>query len=300
MKTQNMVNDIKSLDEQCLSLTKFRNRDLLVLYYPKIGGTIQPSDVAEVYKELRSGKYSKENKIKALDILLHTYGGDPVSGYRLAQVIRDFAKSAVFLIPEYAYSAGTLLCFAGDEIRLGDYAGISPIDITVYDEDSNRDDVQLANVEYFMRFAETARQNIEIMLQALGSKNTTSVESDLLVKLVDQETAIEVGGYFREQELTGYYATALLNNYMFANTKNSKERCDKIVNGLLKSAPSHDYHVDYHLCLELGLEVKEMSTQESDLAKGIITSLETLEHNETICETLEEDSKAPFFRFYPK
>src|SRR3712207_8898917 len=41
--------------------------------------------------------------------------------YRLAQVVRDFTKEATFLVPEYAYSGGTLMCLAGNKILLGDY-----------------------------------------------------------------------------------------------------------------------------------------------------------------------------------
>jgi len=296
-----MINDqIKALDETCLALNKYRNRDLLVLYYPVPYGTMHQNDVSDTYKELRNAGYSKEKKIRNLDILTHTYGGDPIAGYRLAQVIRDFSENAVFLVPEFAYSSGTLLCFAGNEIRFGDYAGISPIDIKISDDTSGRGEVGLANIEYFMDFAKKARESIETSLMGMGSKNTSSVESDLLVKLVEQETAIKVGEYFREQELTGYYANELLSNYMFAHSKNSSDRCDRIIKGLLKAAPSHEFHVDYHMCQGLGLEVKEMGTKESDLAKTIIMSLDELEGKGIICENLSDDWKMPFIRFYPK
>jgi hypothetical protein len=301
MIPSNMINkEIKTLDDKCLALNKYRDRDLLVLYYPVPDGTMHQNDVSDTYKELRSAGYSKEKKIGNLDILTHTYGGDPIAGYRLAQVIRDFSDNVVFLVPEFAYSAGTLLCFAGDEIRLGDYAGISPIDIKISDDSSGRGEVSLANIECFLDFAKKARVTIETSLMAMASKNTSSVESDLLVKLVEQETAIKVGEYFREQELTGIYANELLSNYMFAHAKNSSARCEKIIEGLLKAAPSHEFHVDYHMCLGLGLEVKEMPTEESDLAKDVITTIDKLAQSGIICENLLDDWKMPFIRYYPK
>jgi hypothetical protein len=301
MIQQNMINEeIKALDDKCLALNKYRGRDLLVLYYPVPYGTMHQNDVSDTYKELRSAGYSKEKRIRNLDILVHTYGGDPIAGYRLAQVVRDFSESVIFLVPEFAYSAGTLLCFAGEQIRFGDYAGISPIDIKISDDSSGRGEVGLANIEYFMDFAKKARVTIEKSLMEMGSKNTSSVESDLLVKLVEQETAIKVGEYFREQELTGYYANELLSSYMFAHSKNSPDRCERIIKGLLKAAPSHEFHVDYHMCEGLGLEVKEMGTQESDLAKDIVTTIDGLEQKGIICENLSDDWKMPFIRFYPK
>lgn len=293
-------NTIENVDQLCSNLTSYRGRGLLVLYYPGAYGTMMQPDMRYAYTELRGGGFSRENKIEKLDVLMHTYGGDPVAAYRLAQMIADFSDDIIFLVPEYAYSAGTLVCFVGDEIRLGDYAGISPIDITITeDRSSGRDEVELANVECFMDFAQTAREKIEKSLKSLGSKNASSVESDLLVKMVEQETALTVGKYFRERQLTRHYAQELLDNYMFGNISNASDRRDRVIDGLLTGAPAHSFHIDYHLGVKMGLELKEMTIEESDKTKEIVSSLDDLTRSGEICKNLSDSLKMPFIRFYP-
>ncbi len=165
---------IQQLDSLCGQLAQHRGRPLLVLYYP-IPGHMHQTDVRDVYTELRRAGHTKENKAASIDLLLHTEGGDPVAGYRLAQTIRSFCSDLVVLVPEYAYSAGTLLAFAGSQIRLGDFAGLSPIDITLTEPDSRpRAEIELANVDYFMDFARKAREEIEETLEGVGSKSATS------------------------------------------------------------------------------------------------------------------------------
>lgn len=288
------------LDKLCQKVTELRGKALFVLYYPDGYGTMLQPDVQDAYSELRKAGYSKERKIGNLEVLLNTYGGDPVAAYRLAQMIRDFADELIFLVPEHAYSAGTLTCFAGNEIRLGDYAGLSPIDITLAEASSSeREEVELTSVDYFMEFAREAREGIERCLQRIGSKNTSSVDSDLLVKMVEQVTALKVGKYFRERTLTGHYAEELLDTYMFGRVPNSEDRRNRVINGLLFRAPAHEFHLDYHLCKKMELEVKEMSVDESDLTKSIVELLRDLTKSGIICQNLSDSLKMPFIRFYP-
>jgi hypothetical protein len=291
---------IEDTDRLCKELAISRGRCLLVMYYPSGYGTMSQADMPYTYSELRDGGFSREGKIDKLDVLLHTYGGDPVAAYRLAQLVRDFSDNVTFLVPEYAYSAGTLMCFAGDIIRLGNYAGLSPIDITITeDPSSGRDEIELANVECFMDFAQTAREKIEKSLKALSSSNSSSVESDLLVKMVEQETALKVGKYFRERELTRHYAQELLDNYMFGKIHNTSDKRNHVIEGLLTGAPAHSFHIDYHLGIKIGLELEEMLTEESDKTKKIIHQLNELTRNGDICENLTDSLKMPFIKFYP-
>src|SRR5437667_6488179 len=120
---------VADLQAACQDLIHFRQRPLLVLYYP-LRSSISELNLEYVYQSLRSSGATIENKLSNLDVLVHSYGGHPVAAYRMAQLIRDLASDVAFLVPDHAYSAATLLCFAGNEIRLAHYAGLSPIDIT--------------------------------------------------------------------------------------------------------------------------------------------------------------------------
>jgi hypothetical protein len=289
------------LNAACQALTQFRQKPLLVLYYP-LSAPMTEDDLEDVYEALRAAGTTIENKLPSLDVLVESNGGNPVAGYRLAQLIRDFAADVSFLVADHAYSAATLLCFSGNMVRLAHYAGLSPIDITLVSAEGRtpEESVELANVDNFLEFAKKARETIEGMLQRLGcSAARTSVDSDLLVEMVRQVTALQVGKFFRERVLTGHYAEELLDSYMFPPFKDAEDRRNRVVHHFLFAAPAHEFHIDYHLCQKWGLTVTEMPTAESDLAKGVVATLHGLASNNAICPRLNRYSRLPFSKFYP-
>jgi hypothetical protein len=241
-----------------------------------------------------------ESKLPQLDVLLESYGGHPVAGYRIAQLIRDLACSVSFLVPNRAYSAATLLCLSGDDVRFGHHAGLSPIDISlVSEEDGGRREVELANLDGFLEFTKRARTEIERDLARGACKGRTCVDSDLLVAMVKEVGALQVGKYFRERTLTGHYAQELLDTYMFSRLPDGVERRNDLIRNLLFNAPAHLFHLDYHLCLKWKMIVQEMGTDESDRSKKIIQKLETLMEEGVICFTISRRSRFAFFGFYP-
>jgi hypothetical protein len=282
------------LDVACEGLTQSRQRPLLVLFYP-YKARINEWDLNDVYKTLRESGATPENRIPKLDVLIHSSGGSPVGGYRLAQLIRDFADEVAFLVPEHAYSAATLLCFAGNQVRLAHFAGLSPIDITLVYE---RKEVELATVDSFMEFAQDARKKIEGLLAKIDSNGKTNVDADLLVAMVQEVGAMEVGKYYRERNLTGQYAETLLGSYMFAGFRDREQRRQDVIGKFLFGAPAHDFHLDYHICSDWRLEVVEMPTAESDLAKGVLDKLNELASSETICQHLNKRERYPYFGWY--
>jgi hypothetical protein len=294
MATQPTPNPMADLEAACAQLTYLRQRPLLVLYYPW-KSKIREWDLDDVYQALRSSGTVPENKITELDVLLHSTGGSPVGGYRLAQVIRDFASNVTFLVPEHAYSAATLLCFAGNQVRLGHFAGLSPIDITlVY----AKKEVELATVDSFMGFAQDARKKIEELLSQFDKHCGTNVDSDLLVAMVEEVGAMEIGKYYRERNLTGRYAQTLLDSYMFAGFLNRDQRRKDVITHFLFGAPAHEFHLDYHLCSDWGVEAVEMPTDESDLAKDVLKELLDLADSQTICKHLSNTERLPYFGWY--
>jgi hypothetical protein len=305
--TQTLLNPVlksgtttaSQVDSAFHKLMRHRKRPLLVLYYP-VRSRVSEDDAKDVYTSFRKGKITVEKPLPALDVLVDSYGGDPVAAYRVAQLIRDFAKKVSFLVAHHAYSAATLLCFSGEEIRLAHYAGLSPIDITLVSDPGFRPrrEVELASVDSFLEFAISARKRIEELLELMGHESVSRVDSDLLVQMVKEVGALEVGKYFRARTLTGHYAEQLLRSYMFTGCLDAKDKSEKVFNNFLFKAPTHDFHLDYHLCAAWGVTVKEMDTEESDLAKSAIDTLEDLADSTVICPYVSRKSRMPFIQFY--
>jgi hypothetical protein len=255
-------------------------------------------DADDAYAQLRSAGVTKEEKLQNLDVLLHTFGGDPTGAYRLGQALRLLANGLEFLVPEYAFSAGSLLCLSGDCIWLGDNAGLSPFDITLRERTVPALEVPLASVDNFVEFATAARGKIEELLQAVGSQHTTTLDSDLLCEMVKQVGALKIGEYFRERLLTANYAQVLLDSYMFRGQPNAADRRRDVIEKMVHRSPSHQYFMDFHIARAASLTVRQLDTQTSDLAKRVVAHLDDLTAQGVICLNLADEYKMPFIRFY--
>ncbi len=70
----------------------------------------------------------KGTKRKNLIVILETDGGNPAIVERLVSVMRQYYSHVSFIIPDYAYSAGTVLALSGDRIYMDYYSVLGPID----------------------------------------------------------------------------------------------------------------------------------------------------------------------------
>ena len=77
----------------------------------------------------------RDSKEKHLIIVLETNGGFMETVERLVAVMRMHYKRVSFVIPNYAYSAGTVLALSGDKIFMNYYAVLGPIDPQYRDND---------------------------------------------------------------------------------------------------------------------------------------------------------------------
>jgi hypothetical protein len=72
--------------------------------------------------------------VQQLDIFLCSNGGSGTVPWRLVSLFREFAEKLAVLIPYKAYSAATMLALGADEIIMGPFGEMGPIDPTVANE----------------------------------------------------------------------------------------------------------------------------------------------------------------------
>lgn len=70
----------------------------------------------------------KEEKYEKLSIILRSNGGSGIAVERMVNIVRRHYGEVQFIVPDYAYSAGTLFCMSGDEIYMDYSACLGPID----------------------------------------------------------------------------------------------------------------------------------------------------------------------------
>ncbi len=79
---------------------------------------------------------------QSLDVLLHTPGGVAEAAERIVALLRSKFSSVRFIIPHSAHSAGTLICFSGDEILMDHRSALGPVDPQILFRDPNTGEAQ--------------------------------------------------------------------------------------------------------------------------------------------------------------
>jgi hypothetical protein len=120
----------------------------------------------------------------------------------------------------------------------------------------------------------------------------------LLREMVSQVGGLTLGSFFRARQLTAFYAESLLIDYMFVNSPNKRDLKNKIIRALVFEYPAHSFCMDYHISSKLGLPVKEMDVITSDATKTIISLLDLLCLEGSICRDVSDSYKSPFIKLY--
>lgn len=76
----------------------------------------------------KQDKQTKNPKPKKLVVILETTGGNIEVVERIYNVFRKHYALVDFIVPNYAYSAGTVLVLSGDQIYMDYYSVLGPID----------------------------------------------------------------------------------------------------------------------------------------------------------------------------
>lgn len=117
-----LLNKKLALLEDCLKA------DVLA-YYGNILDNIE-SDFRRIVEDIAG-------KNKTIYIVLNTTGGSATAVERFVKILRHNYKEVNFIVPNYAYSAGTIFCMSGDKIFMDYFSVLGPIDPQVRNKDGN-------------------------------------------------------------------------------------------------------------------------------------------------------------------
>jgi hypothetical protein len=307
---------LKEVIDQAKEIAEQRKRALLVLFYPPTTPIGDPN-LDQLYTVLtETNSLSRSSPLAGLDILLQTYGGNPHAAYRLAQLIREYTEHATFLIPEYAYSAGTLMCLGGNDILYGDLAVLSPMDVSLVttsenalhpedlypDELSGDANVETVAIDYFIQVARNARVEIEREFRRRRWRNSkTDIESAMLCEMTRQIGVFKIAKYYREKDITREYARLLLETRMFAGARANKAAViEKIIRYLVLEAPAHEFPIDINLSKDIGLKTDRMTEDLSKATRALATSLSAAARDgDKTLFVVTSGQRAPFFYYQP-
>ncbi len=246
------------LNEKLAELEAHFDADILMYYGPFEGGE---NHFLTVVEDLAND----ENKKEKLFIILTTGGGSAIVVERFVNIIRHHYTEVNFIIPDYAYSAGTIFCMSGDSIYMDYFSVLGPIDPQV----QNKDEKWVAALGYLDKIN-------ELIVKA---QNDTLTQAEFII-LKDFDLA-ELKGYEQAKNLTIALLEKWLVKYKFKNwdkhrtntdlkgqdvteaqkIERAKNIADKLSdNNLWKS---HGRPINIETLKELGLEIDDYSKNET-------------------------------------
>lgn len=114
------------LNERLNKLESHFKADFMFFYGPINDGIDKP--FRDLIEELKAETDTKET----LFIVINTPGGSAETVERLVKITRHHYNEVCFVIPDSAYSAGTIFCLSGDKIYMDYSSSLGPIDPQVF------------------------------------------------------------------------------------------------------------------------------------------------------------------------
>ena len=109
------------LEEKLIELEEHFEADILTYYGAFDGGE---NILLRIIEELAID----ENKKDKIYIILTTGGGSATVVERIVNILRHHYQEVNFIVPDFAYSAGTIFCMSGDNILMDYFSVLGPID----------------------------------------------------------------------------------------------------------------------------------------------------------------------------
>ena len=99
-----------------------------VFYYGEIHPTFEKY-FRDFLEDLKTRRRSQKDK---LVIFLNTPGGSAETAEKMVEIIRHHYAEVYFVVPDYAMSAGTILCMSGNKIFMDYSSSLGPIDPQIH------------------------------------------------------------------------------------------------------------------------------------------------------------------------
>ena len=179
---------------------------------------------------------------------------------RYVNIIRKHYNKVIFIVPDYAYSAGTIFCMSGDEIWMDYFSVLGPIDPQVKNKEGNF----VPALGYLDKVHE--------LIDKARAKTLTDAEF-LILKDFD---LAELRGYEQAKELTVSLLMKWLVKYKFKNwnihetsgtpvteedkLSRAQEIADKL--GDNKTWKSHGRPINIEALEDLKLKIEDYSDKE--------------------------------------
>ena len=207
----------QQLDESVRVLEGLLNTDVLSFSGPLFFG------VDDIIRDVVEARRQTSPRARRLTVILTTTGGYIEVVHRIVETLRHHYRIVNFVIPNHAFSAGTVLAMSGDAIYMDYYSVLGPIDPQV-ETSSGR---QVSALGYLKQW--------ERLLDKAKNGDLTLAEAQLMVAGFDQA---ELYRFEQERELSIAFLEEWLVKYKFKNWKITETGRTKVTKKMRKQRAS--------------------------------------------------------------
>ncbi len=228
----------------------------------------------------------------AIDLLIESTGGDPLTSWRVISLLRSSFKKVNVLVPHSAFSAATLLALGADEIVMGPYGCLGPIDpqIKTRKKDGTTQEFGYEDVASFLSFVR----------EEAGITEQEYIKS-AFEKLCEVVEPTALGFAKRSSSLSIAIGEKMLQMHMIDPEK--KSQAHAIATKLNKSFFSHGHALGRKEAEEIGLNVItpdiELEKMMWDIHMDFESEIKTRMPFDPLAEYLRDPNAAPLLQSPP-
>ena len=215
-----------------------------------------------IYKHLE-----KIGETQKINLFLYTAGGVTISGYSIANMIREYCKEYGVIVPFKCLSTGTLMVLGANTIIMSKMGQLGPVDPSLQhplgpeaqhpQNPAIRGKVSV-NVEDVVSFFDLAKKE---------AKTTSEGEfTKVMSMLADNIHPLILGAVNRSRNEIRFLAKTLLKQHL-----NDAQRIESIVNTLVEERFSHSYLMGRK-------EAKDIQLNIIDVPASLTASIMSLYH----------------------
>lgn len=156
------------LNERLEKLEIHFESDLIFYFAPISPGLVKP--FRDIIEALKADSTDRDK----LTIMLNTPGGSVEAVEQLVNIVRHHYSEVNFIVPDAAYSAGTIFCMSGDSIFMDYSSSLGPIDPQVEAQGPNGQNQWVPALGYLDKVKE--------LIEKSAAGNITNAELMMLQK----------------------------------------------------------------------------------------------------------------------
>lgn len=207
-----------------------------------------------------------------IDVIVDSPGGEIGSSFKATKVFQSICDYRA-VVPRYAKSGATLFCLGSDEILMGAWAELGPLDPQVVSYEGHRHYFreQESTLESFhaARFAQAeVLKHLDTFFRYLidnGLSGRMAVQESVKLveatigKIYSNVSPFELGASGRLLDVMEKYCRRVMADQY------SEHEQAAISRQLVWNYPGHDYDINYDEARAIGLKVKEATPEEQEL-----------------------------------